>query len=209
VLHLSGGLLDGDETSIDVSLEPGARLALRTQAATQAHAGRSKQTIRVTVGEGAWFSYVPHALVPHARADHHLQIVVAMAPEAHVLVADALSPGRVEYGESFAYTRVRLDLDVWSGPDLVARERALVQPDPALRRAQFGPATHTGAAYVFGHRPPPIVETHGSTRVGQTELARGGWYVRATSQRATEVDDALASMSAAWWQSCELPNRAP
>jgi urease accessory protein len=235
VLHLSAGLLDGDELSIEVNVEPGARLALRTQAALQVHAGRSRQTLHATVADGGWFSYVPHALVPHADADHLANTVVRMEPGARVLVADALSPGRVEHGEYFAYTQVRLHLDVWRGSDLLARERALVRPDPALRLAQFGRATHTAAAYAIGpgdaighgelspSEPGPRGETRigpgtparelslsepepcSAIQIGRTELARGGWYLRATAHRAVDLDDALARLSAQWWQSCEVP----
>ena len=68
VVLLSGGLLDGDEASIDVVVEAGARLALRTQAATQVHAGRSRQILHATVGEHACLSYLPHAVANRQRA---------------------------------------------------------------------------------------------------------------------------------------------
>lgn len=220
VLMLSGGLLDGDEVTIDVVVEPGARLALRTQAATQAHPGRSQQVLRATLGEAAWFSYVPHALVPHAAADYRGQIQVQMQPDSRVLVADALSPGRSHSGEHFAYAQVRLDLDVWLAGMLVARERAVIRPDAALRGAQFGPATHTAAVYALGPGGPPLLQTDGPTRMASTALARGGWYVRAIAQRAADLDHALARLQTHWWNadsvtspeladSCELPNGQP
>jgi urease accessory protein len=201
VLLQSGGLLDGDEVSIDVVVEAGARLALRTQAATQVHAGRSQQALRATVHQDGWFSYVPHALVPHAAADHHARTVVYLKSGARALVAEALSPGRVHSGEEFAYARVRLDLDVWCNDSLIARERALLTPDPATRGAQFGPATHTGSVYVLGPGEPPVVDSCEVARVGVSELAQGGWCVRALAQRAADLEATLGQLHAQWWNS--------
>jgi urease accessory protein len=104
VVLLSGGLLDGDEASIDVVVEAGARLALRTLAATQVHAGRSRQSLRATIGEHAWLSYLPHAVVPHADAEYHGQTAIEMRASARLLLAETLAPGRVRYGEQFAFT---------------------------------------------------------------------------------------------------------
>jgi urease accessory protein UreH len=201
MLQLSAGLLDGDYVAIDVTLEPGARLALRTQAATQAHAGHSRQKLLVTVGEGAWFSYLPHALVPHAQCDYYGQTVIHMETASRVLFAEALAPGRVKYGEEFAYSQVRLDLDMWCGLKLVARERALVRPDVGLRSAQFGTATHTAGVYMLGPGGPSIADLAANGSVGWTALARGGWHVRAVSNRAAELDDILQRLATRWW--CE------
>jgi urease accessory protein len=198
VLLLAGGLLDGDDVSIDVIVESGARLALRTQAATQVHAGRSRQALHANVGEHAWLSYLPHALVPHADADFHSQTVIEMRATSRVLLAEALAPGRVRFGELFAFRRVRLDLDVRCEGELVARERGVVQPDQAMHAAQFGAATHTASIYVLGASEPPLDGACSDALVGCTELARGGWYVRALANRAATLDDVLQRLHSRW-----------
>jgi urease accessory protein len=201
VLLLSGGLLEGDEVAIDVVVEQGARLALRTQAATQVHAGRSRQTLRAAVGADAWFSYLPHAIVPHADADHHATTVVHLEPGARAFVAEALSPGRVQHGEEFLYTQVRLDLDVWCANALIARERALIQPDVLTRHAQFGTSTHSASAYLLGGREPVCVDPSDRTHLGMSPLARGGHYVRVLASRATDLESTLGRLHAEWWTS--------
>jgi urease accessory protein len=198
LLLLSGGLLDGDEVSIDVVVEPGARLALRTQAATQVHAGRSRQTLHASVGEHAWLSYLPQAVVPHADSEYHSQTLIDMQANSRVLLAEALAAGRVQHGEQFAFTQVRLDLDVWRAGELVARERALVRPDRAVQAAQFGAATHTAGVYLLGRGEPSIECGRADTLVGRTPLASGGWYVRALSNRAAALDDVLQRLHASW-----------
>ena len=200
VLLQSGGLLDGDHVGIDVEVEPGARLALRTQAATQVHVGCSSQTLSADVGQDGWLSYVPHALVPHAGASHHSRITVAMQVGARVLVAEVLSPGRVTHGEAFAYRQVRLDLDVLCAGRLVARERALIRPDEAVRQAQFGAFSHTATVYVLGAGAAPVPEPAAVARVGVSELAQGGWYVRALASRAADVEASVSRVHEHWWR---------
>lgn len=199
VLLLSGGLLDGDEVSTDVVVEEGARLALRTQAATQVHAGRSTQQLRVAVGANAWFSYLPHALVPHADANHHAQVAVHMQAGAHLFLADVLSPGRVHHGEEFLYRQVRLDVDVCRGGGVVARERALIRPDASLRRAQFGASTHTASAYVLGGGELPRIPPGDAVRCGTSPLARGGFLVRLVAGRAADLESTLGRLHEHWW----------
>ena len=200
LLLLSGGLLDGDCVSLDVVVERGARLALRTQAATQVHSGASRQHLRATVDDEGWLSYVPHAVVPHAAADYHASTGVSLAGSGRALVADSLSPGRVQFGECFAYDQVRLDLDVERGGVLLARERAVVRPDPALRGAQWGSFSHVAGAYLLGPGDKPALAPAANARVGVSELAHGGWFVRALAARATDLEDILTVLASEWWR---------
>jgi urease accessory protein len=200
VLMLAGGLLDGDEMLIDVRVESGARLAVRTQAATQVHRGRSRQTLRAEVLEEGCFSYLPRALVPHAGADHGSLTQVSLQPTSRVLLAEILSPGRVASGEVFAYTRVGLHLDVRCGAILLARERSTTRPDAQLRAAQFGSFSHVASVYSFGLSPPPRLQAFGRMRAEWTELAqRDGWYARALAHRAADLERGLAQLHAEWW----------
>jgi urease accessory protein UreH len=198
VVLLSGGLLDGDAASIEIVVEPGARLAVRTQAATQVHAGRSRQTLRASVGEQAWLSYLPHALVPHADADYHAQTAIEMRSSSRVLLTETLAPGRLNCGERFAFRQVRLEFDVVCEGELIARERGLVRPDPAVQAAQFGAATHTASVYLLGPGEQAIEDACGETMIDRTPLARGGWYARAVSNHAAALDDVLRRLHESW-----------
>jgi urease accessory protein len=199
VVLLSGGLLDGDEAAIDVVVEPGARLALRTQAATQVHAGRSRQTLHGTVGADAWLSYLPQAVVPHASANYSSETDIHLEADARLLLAESLAPGRVRSGEQLAFCQVQLNVDVRSGGgELLARERSLIKPDPAVQAAQFGPALHTASVYLLGPGEPAIDDCYGDARIGRTALARGGWYVRAVANRAASIDAVLQRLHADW-----------
>jgi urease accessory protein UreH len=201
VLLQSGGLLDGDEVCMDVHLEPGAQLALRTQAATQIHAGRSSQRLEAIVEHEAAFSYVPRALVPHAQADFASSTVVRLAPGARALCCEVLAPGRVAHGEAFAYSRIALAVDVWCDGRLVARERAVTRPDAATRAVQFGVWSHVATAYVLGDWAPPRVDS-----LELSPLARGGWFARGLATRAADLDAALDQLAAKFWRTPALQN---
>jgi urease accessory protein len=194
VLLQSGGLLDGDAAHIDVEVDSGAKLALRTQAATQVHRGRSRQSIDVRVAARGAFSYMPQALVPHRGADFLSETHVALDAGACALVGEVLSPGRVEFGELFAYERVQIALDACIAGRLVARERAVLEPNAALRCAQFGPFSHVATAYVLGHtaRPHTSLET--------SNLASGGWFMRGLAHRAADLDDPLSELTREFWR---------
>lgn len=197
VLTPCGGLLDGDQLRAEVAVESGASLSLRTQAATQVHAGTSGQSWSIAVAEGASFSYLPHALVPHASAVHHVRMHVSMAADARLFLAETVSPGRTHRGELFAYEQFRSDLDVQCDGRLVARERQLLQPSSGLLPAQLGPYAYFGSAYVFGVPTPDPVSSN-EVQLGTSPLASGGACIRALGRRACDVEAALAQLLLVW-----------
>lgn len=195
VLTPSGGLLEGDDLQVEVVVEAGAHLALRTQAATQVHRGRSSQSWSISVGEGATFSYMPHALVPHESAIHHTCMNAVLAQDARLFLAEIVSPGRAHRGELFTYRELRSDLDVWQDGRLVARERQLLQPANGLVPQQLGGHTHYASAYVFGPELPPLPDV---PLLGVSELASGGHCLRALGSRSCDLEALLTDLLAGW-----------
>lgn len=202
LLMLSGGLLDDDHHTLDVVVEEGARLALWTQAATQLHRGASRQTLQIHVSAGATFSYLPHALVPHAGARYTQSTRVQAALGARVFVAETLAPGRVAYGEAHAYRELRLGFDGVYDDVLVARERVCIRPDPSLLPALLGPFSHAASGYVLGPGAPEIGDGSLGADVPScldaSGLAHGGWHVRGLARRAADLDAALRSLHHRW-----------
>lgn len=197
VLTPSGGLLDGDALESDVTIEAGAKLQLRAQAATQIHAGRSSQAWRFTVGADASLDYAPRALVPHASAEHHSRVTAELAPTGSLFVAESVTPGRCHLGEMFSYQELRLDLDIKQDGLIAARERQVIRPETDALACQFGPYSHFAAAYLFGTdqvRPPK----GDGLEADITGLAYGGQCARLLANRAIDLDRALEDMSLQW-----------
>jgi len=107
ITNPAGGTLGGDELSIEVSLSPGARATLLTQAANKAYRGpEARQDAAVEVGAAASLEYLPHHLIPYSDSCYRAATEFRLAPDATLVVWDAFSAGRVARGERFAYSRL-------------------------------------------------------------------------------------------------------
>ena len=195
VLTPSGGLLAGDGLEADVVVEEGAKLEVRTQAATQLHAGRSSQHWRFSVASGAALAFAPHALVPHAGAHHGSRVCADIGDGAGLFLAEIVAPGRVHQcgqGELWAYDELRLDTDVRCDGLLAARERQCIRPTGADLRTQLGGNTHFGSAYVFGAE----LDAGQEEDCAASRLAFGGTCERFLGASAFEIEDAIQRTAA-------------
>lgn len=109
----SGGLLAGDRLDTVIDVGPGARLSVVTQGANRVCGtapGAPPRTTtldtRLTVGAGAIVEWVPHHLVPYARADVHQRTGVELAADAGLLLWDGITTGRSGHGERCRWERV-------------------------------------------------------------------------------------------------------
>ncbi|MGH2365937.1 MAG: urease accessory protein UreD [Chloroflexota bacterium] len=202
VLTPSGGLLDGDELEAEIAVEAGAKLELRTQAATQLHRGHSSQRWTFMVEEGGCLCYAPHSLVPHAGAAHHSAIGARVAATGRLLIAEPVAPGRACLGEQFAYEELQLDLDIWQDGVLAARDRHRVRPG-GQPLPQLGPRTHFASLYAIGPGAS-VLDGHFATPVtsglaaGTSELAIGGRYAWLLAKRAYDLQAALDAGRKCW-----------
>nr|WP_181764454.1 urease accessory protein UreD [Streptomyces albidus (ex Kaewkla and Franco 2022)] len=90
--------LGGDQLTLDVRVEAGARLRMDTVAATLALPGRhgdaASYDIRLTVGEHAQLRWLPGPLISALRSHLHQTIHVDLAPTAHLELRDVSVLGR-------------------------------------------------------------------------------------------------------------------
>ena len=126
VVNPTAGILAGDHLELAVDVDPGAALSVLTPAATRAFMmtnGVAACEQRLTVAAGAWLEYAPEPLFPHTQSDYTQSTRLELAAGAQAYHVEALAPGRVGRGESWAWRRLRLSLDVSIGGKLVFRER--------------------------------------------------------------------------------------
>ncbi|MBB5917156.1 urease accessory protein [Nocardia transvalensis] len=134
-VHLIGTAatpLGGDELDITVTVEPGARLAVRSVAATIALPGRSTRKSvahwHFEVGEGGVLDFDPEPTVVAGAAEHEATTTIVLAEGARLRVRERVQIGRT--GE---------DAGRWRG-DLLADLAGL----PLLRhRLDLGAGTAT------------------------------------------------------------------
>ncbi|MFG2044614.1 urease accessory protein UreD [Dactylosporangium sp. NPDC048998] len=108
--HQGDGMLQGDRYRIDVEVGEGAEVHLTTQAATKIYrmeSGHAAQLVNLTAGAGSLVEYLPDPVIPYRHSRFIGRLDVTAHPQATVLLAETLLPGRVARGERHAYDLYR------------------------------------------------------------------------------------------------------
>jgi len=161
----AAGPLGGDDLRLDVVVAPGARLAIRSAAASVALPGptgaRSRFEVQAEVGARAFLDWAPGPVVATARCGHDVLSRIIADADGCVRWREELVAGRT--GEEAGSVTARLVIDVdgrpvlrhelrigagapgWDGPAVLDGARAvgslaLLGLAPAARRAQNGTA---------------------------------------------------------------------
>jgi urease accessory protein len=176
-IHLVGagaGPLAGDQLVLDIEVGPGARLTLRSAAATVALPGRgdepSRLLVRARVGAGGTLEYLPEPTVAAAGCRHRMDAEVTLGPGASLLWRDELLLGRHGENSGAITTSLRVDL---RGNDLggdeprpLLRHELALGPDEPGRDgpAVLGGARAVGTLLIAG---AGLVPSDGAARAGQ------------------------------------------
>ena len=160
----AGGPLGGDELCLDVEVGDGARLELRSVAASVVlpdRAGReSSLVLRARVGAGGHLSLLPQPTVICAGARHRAQTYVSLAPSATLQLREILVLGRE--GETGGRVSALVHVDRGGRP-LLRSTLDLDGPDsPTIGPAVLGGARAVGSLLTVDPswedaslRPPP------------------------------------------------------
>lgn len=103
ILNTAGGMTGGDRFSIDIDVEENARLLLTTTSAEKIY--RSLQDdvtidVRLKVGGGGHLAWLPQETILFDRARYSRRIDVDLAPDASLVLAEAVVFGRTAMGET-------------------------------------------------------------------------------------------------------------
>ena len=126
----AGGPLGGDDLALEVQVGPGARLTVRTAAASIALPGIGPSVVAVnaTVAAGATLEWLPQPVVAAHGCDHHLQSSIVLDAGARLVWREELVLGRHGEGPGSVVTRLHADL---AGAPLLRHELAVGPPHPA------------------------------------------------------------------------------
>ena len=109
-----GGLVDGDDITLDIAVEPGATAYLSTQSATKVY--RSPRgtgaTARGLVGSRGFLVLSPDPVVPFAGARYCQRQRFDVASDAGLVLVDTLSSGRRASGERWRFVEYRSVIEV-------------------------------------------------------------------------------------------------
>jgi urease accessory protein len=106
IISPSGGILQGDEYRIDISLAGNAQAHLTTQGATRIYKmdeGFAVQQVDITVDGGCYLEYMPDQVIPYAGSRFYQKTDLRVHENATVVYSEIISPGRAASGELFQY----------------------------------------------------------------------------------------------------------
>jgi len=106
VQQFGDGFVDGDRCRIDIDCGADAAVHVTTQAATnlyRAERNFATQLVDLRAGRGALLEYLPDPVVPFRGSRFFQRTRLTADPDATVILAELLLPGRVARGEIHAY----------------------------------------------------------------------------------------------------------
>ena len=131
--NVSGGVLGGDQLSLEISAAAGSRVQITSTGATRLYRQRvggedSEQSVSIEIGDGAMVEYLPDPLIPFAGSRHVQRTRVSLGRGAMLFWWETIAPGRRAAGECFAFDRLRIStaLDVADRP--AVREAFVMEP---------------------------------------------------------------------------------
>lgn len=105
-----GGLVAGDQTQLDLSVGPGARCFLGTQASTKVYrnpaARPCSHTTKANLAAGSLLVFAPEPVQAFAEAYYTQRQEFHLAAGAGLVLADWFTSGRAARGERWAFARL-------------------------------------------------------------------------------------------------------
>jgi len=110
ILTLGPGLCAGDQCTIDVTVEPGARAVVITQSASRLlsmpHGAHAAQSVALTVKAGGQLEYYPGLTIPFADSSFSQRVDARVDAGARLGVLESWSTGRAGRGEHLRFRRI-------------------------------------------------------------------------------------------------------
>jgi urease accessory protein len=192
----AAGPLAGDELSLDLTVAPGARLAVRSAATTLALPGdrsgdlpgdlpgdgMSRLTVRALVGAGGRLDFAPEPTVAVAGCRHRSAAGIQLGPGAELRWRDELVLGR--YGEPPGRFASRCDVTLDDRP-LLRHELRIDDAGAHASRAVLAGAGAAGTVVLAG--PDLVKEPYVDGDLAVLPLAGQGVLVSATAPDAAAL----------------------
>jgi urease accessory protein len=210
---LGGGLVDGDDVSLDVTVGPGAAAMLSTQASTKVY--HAQQTPRGTsyeldasVSTGGLLAILPDPVVGFASSIYRQEQRIRLQPGASLVFMDCLSSGRRASGERWRFARYSSRLEVHLGGRLIVLDSTALEADDSAgpdrplesRIGRFnvlcvivlaGPLVAPHASRVLSTISSSPVDKGARLLTGASPVAEDGCIIRLAGESFEEVAAAV------------------
>lgn len=204
LLSPTGGVVQGDDYQIDVTLATETHVMMTTQAATKVYAmplQGATQSMRVRVGEDALFEYLPDSTILFRDANFNQNISFFLGHGAKVVLQEIVMPGRLARGETLVFTQYRSCIEVSDSKGLLLYDTWRLQPkcQPFLTApGVLEEYACWGSWYLVGdfEMPPwealcefaePFLNEPSESIGGLSQLHRGGITIRMLAHNAEAI----------------------
>ena len=224
VHNVSGGILDTDALEWRVIVGPRAQAQLTSTGATRVYRSRSRDRVAtqralITLGEDAYFEYLPDQLIPFAGSRFEQSTRIDLARGASMIWWDLIAPGRDAAGELFGYESLSSTFEVCACGEPMATERWNIVPRTQRLDsiARLGPFRYFASCYVCRagegsdywrklENDLQVIADRSTTADvswGVTSLRRHGLVVRGVAMSGRSLSDGLVEFwRAAKWILC-------
>ncbi len=153
--NVSGGVLGGDQLTLNVEVGSSAYAQLTSTSATRLYRCRpgmpaSTQTSSIHVAHDGLLEALPDPIIPFAGSQYIQYTRIELAVGAGLFWWETLAPGRTAREELFAYTLLQLGLDISAEGRPIAIERLKLEPakQQLVSRVRFGTYRYCGSFYI-------------------------------------------------------------
>ena len=212
LLSPTGGVVQGDDYQIDVTLAPNTHATLTTQASTKVYAMPGQgatQSMRVRVGQDAIFEYLPDSTILFRDANFSQKISLFLEHGARVVLQEIVMPGRLARGETLVFSQYQSRIEMSDSEGLLLYDTCRIQPK--CQRYLTGPGVLEGypcwgSWYLVGNFEmdwwemlcevaEPTLNQPSKSIGGLAQLQRGGIVIRMLAHNAEAIQ---ATFQAIW-----------
>ena len=131
LLSPTGGVVQGDDYQIEVTLAPNTHVTLTTQASTKVYAmplQGATQSMWVRVGKDAIFEYLPDSTILFRDANFSQGISLFLEHGAKVALQEIVMPGRLARGETLVFSQYQSCIEMSDSAGLLLYDTCRLQP---------------------------------------------------------------------------------
>ena len=106
IMSSSGGILQGDEQKVDITMGKNAIARITTQSATKIYkmeGGYASQFINIHSQEGSYLEFIPHQIIPFKSSRFYQEVNLEVEENAILIYSEIISAGRIASGEKFDF----------------------------------------------------------------------------------------------------------
>lgn len=153
VMSSSPGILNDDFYDINIEVIDGSSLNLQTQSYQRIYVSEkgANQHMNISVGESAYFSHVPHPVVPHKGARYTAKNTIHIKNSSTLLWGEILTCGRkyMGKGELFQFKKHHAITEIIQDDVLIFKDNLYIVPEEINLKefGQYEEFTHQGSLF--------------------------------------------------------------